>query len=238
MTIRIYKIEKLIPKTGSPVFQIWEELDSDGRLINLDPRNPTAEELQDADDAFAASQQAAISSLTVSRDELADRVAELEPMGAENELLRAELDALKNPPGPDLTTVAGVKAYLAAKRYAVETAGIDIEGQVVTTERDEIRHWFPRFYDAFMWLNNDATARAINPDGLYPYKPKQNDSVILPAAKIVRAYQCMAWYVNACFATEFSIEAQIKNGVPLADVVAAIDSTQTWPQRSFAWIPG
>ena len=61
-TPRICKAEKFIPRTGNPVFQVHEELDlPDGRVLSLGPRNPTADELQDAalpddllDDAAAA----------------------------------------------------------------------------------------------------------------------------------------------------------------------------------------
>jgi len=63
MTKRIYKIEKFIPRTGNPVFQINEELDTDGKVIKLDPRNPTAQELTDADEVFAVAQQARITEL-------------------------------------------------------------------------------------------------------------------------------------------------------------------------------
>jgi len=63
MTKRIYKIEKFIPRTGNPVFQINEELDIDGKVIQLDPRNPTAQELTDADEVFAVAQQARITEL-------------------------------------------------------------------------------------------------------------------------------------------------------------------------------
>jgi hypothetical protein len=61
--IRIYKIEKFIPKTGLPVFQINEEFESGGRVVFLDPRNPSADELSNADEQFAAAQQAAIAEL-------------------------------------------------------------------------------------------------------------------------------------------------------------------------------
>jgi hypothetical protein len=68
--IRIYKSEKFFPQVGEPVFQIYEELKSDGRLVQLDPRNPTAEELSGADDQFAAAQQQTIVQLTTKCDEL------------------------------------------------------------------------------------------------------------------------------------------------------------------------
>lgn len=77
MTTRIAKIEQYIPADGSPVFQIFEELQANGQTVRLDPRNPTADELTDAADQFAAAQQA--------------RIAELE---SQLETLTAERDSL------------------------------------------------------------------------------------------------------------------------------------------------
>jgi hypothetical protein len=72
---RIYKTEKFIPANGgSPVFQVLEE-DESGR--RFDPRNPTPEELEDADDAFAAAQQATIATLTEQLTAANARIASL-----------------------------------------------------------------------------------------------------------------------------------------------------------------
>jgi hypothetical protein len=78
MTTRIYKIEKFIPKTGNPVFQVHEETEVGSQVIRLDPRNPTPEELKDADDSFAASQQDIIATLTADKQSLATQVEALE----------------------------------------------------------------------------------------------------------------------------------------------------------------
>ena len=74
--IRIYKIEKFIPKTGNPVFQISEEMEAGGRVLLLDPRNPTAEELSNADEQFAAAQQTKITELTSDRDAMRQQISE------------------------------------------------------------------------------------------------------------------------------------------------------------------
>lgn len=78
MTTRIYKIEKFIPKTGNPVFQILEETEVGSQIIQLDPRNPTQEELKDADDSFATSQQELIATLTAEKQALTTQVQSLE----------------------------------------------------------------------------------------------------------------------------------------------------------------
>lgn len=68
----IVRLEKFIPRNGGPVvFQVFEEVEvSPGRWLQLDPRNPTAEEVQSADDKAIAQQQATIATLTTERDSL------------------------------------------------------------------------------------------------------------------------------------------------------------------------
>lgn len=84
MTIRIVKTEKFLPANGATVFQITEEITTDdGRIVRLDPRNPTPDELTDADDQFAARQQALI----------ADLASQLKTMEAERDTLAEKLSA-------------------------------------------------------------------------------------------------------------------------------------------------
>ena len=143
----------------------------------------------------------------------------------------SELEALLNPPGPDTSTVEGAKQWLANERYTKETGGITVGGQSFTTQRDEMGHWFPRFFNAFMWLANDPTTLADNPTGQYPYKPKNGDSVVLTAFQVVRAYKCISWYVNQCFAKEAELSAMLNAGAPIQDVIGSI----SWPQTEFDW---
>ncbi len=139
---------------------------------------------------------------------------------------------------PDLTTAEGVKLFISQQRYSFETGGITIEGQGVSTERDEIGHWFPRYYDAMQWLANDPVVRAINPAGDYPYKPKRGEPTVLSAAQAVRAYHCMAWFVNACFAVETQLYAAVSaDNADLAAIVELAGDPTTWPQRHFLWQP-
>lgn len=174
---------------------------------------------------------AQVASLTTERD---DALAQVEPLQSRVAELQDQLDAILNPPGPDLSTVDGAKQYITSERYTKETGGITVGGQFVSTERDEIGHWFPRFYDALMWTQGDPTVRAINPEGLYPYKPKDREPVILSAAQVMRAYQCMAWFINQCFAAEDQLYVSLNAGTPIADVLA--QAPAAWPQTAYEWV--
>jgi hypothetical protein len=179
------------------------------------------------------------------RDELAEQVesltqakqaaeASVAELTAQVATLQTELDAIQNPPGPDLSTANGVKQYLASKRYDREVMGFHVEQQLISTNRDELAHWFARFFDAFNHLQGVTSASG----GVYPYKPRGGTQVaLLTAEQAVRAYQCLAWYVNACIATEGQLIQQIDDGtLTLTNAVMAIDSDQTWPQRQFNWV--
>ena len=111
MTTRICKIEKFIPLTGNPVFQIHEEVEINGRVVSLDPRNPTAAELQDANEAFSASQQSRIAELETERDAVQSELTELQSdydslvalrdeLASQVESLQERIDELENPPNP------------------------------------------------------------------------------------------------------------------------------------------
>lgn len=151
--------------------------------------------------------------------------------------LTAQLDAILHPPGPDVTTVSGLREYIATTRYNHEVGGFTVGEQFVSTNRDELAHWFARFFDAFNWLSGNEMSRAINPSGLYPYKPKGGTEVVmLTAQQAVRAYQCLAWYVNACIATEGRLIQQIEAGTRLDLVLDAANNSATWPQTRFEWV--
>lgn len=77
MTTRICRTEKFIPASGNPVYQIQEELSINGMLQLLPPRIPTAEELEGAEDDFAAVQQARIVELEAQVATLEAKVKEL-----------------------------------------------------------------------------------------------------------------------------------------------------------------
>jgi hypothetical protein len=177
---------------------------------------------------------ASLTTITQLTSDLAEANAKVEPLEAQVASLTAQLEALLNPPGPDVTTTEGLKAYLSNVRYEKEISGFNVGSQFVSTNRDELAHWFARFFDAFNWLQGNT---ATNPSGLYPYKPKGGSVVaMLTAEQAVRAYQCLAYYVNMCIATEGELINAIDSGMDLVQVKAMIDNVATWPQRQFEWV--
>ena len=92
-TPRICKKVQYIPTSGNPIFEIFEEVEIGGRIVSLDPRNPTAEELQDADEAFAASQQARIAEL---ESHLSAMTAERDSLVTDKATLTTERDSLQS----------------------------------------------------------------------------------------------------------------------------------------------
>lgn len=145
--------------------------------------------------------------------------------------LEGQLEALLHPPGPDLNSRDGVRQFVSNARYVAETGGIYVGEQFISTERDEIGHWFPRFYNALMWLQGDPRIRAVNPDGHYPFKPKDHPPTVLTAEQVLRAYECMAWYINACFAAEAVLYGRLDANEPL-DVIVTETAT-AWPSKQF-----
>lgn len=124
MTTRIYKKEQFIGRNGETAFQIYGELTAGNQTLPVDPWNPTPEELADFDEQFAAAQQATIAdatsrlaTITTKRDALQSQVDQhASVLAAKDEqvaALQAELDALKNPPVPDVATVTKQQAELA-----------------------------------------------------------------------------------------------------------------------------
>jgi septal ring factor EnvC (AmiA/AmiB activator) len=89
---RIYKTEKFIPANGGdPVYQVHEETTVGSQVIRLDPRNPTPEELQHADEAFAASQQATITTI---QSEKAALLSEKGTLLSEKSTLESQVTSL------------------------------------------------------------------------------------------------------------------------------------------------
>lgn len=123
-----------------------------------------------------------------------------------------------------------LRAMLAEFRYGRETAGISIEGQAISTEREEMPVWQGMLFDVVM---NPGVRDA------YEYKPRNGDNVSLTVAQVKRAYECFAWYVSACFAYErmFAEELQAATDSPEvfdAFAVQMLDQAN-WPQTEFLW---
>lgn len=128
--IRICKEERFIPKSGNPVYQIQEEADFNGTLQLLPPRQPTSEELEGFNNAFAAKQLEVIAEITAERDAAKARVTELEQQLATKtteattlatekqslteqvNTLQSQIDELLNPPSVTQVTPAQMRVWL------------------------------------------------------------------------------------------------------------------------------
>jgi len=92
MSTRIVKTEKFNPAIGNPVFQVTDETTlPSGQVMRLDPRNPSPEELQEANESFAASQQILIATLQTEKTTLLSEKATLEAEKATLETEGAEV---------------------------------------------------------------------------------------------------------------------------------------------------
>ena len=131
MTTRICKKVQYIPATGNPVFEIFEELEQGGRVYSLDPRNPTAEELQDADEAFAAAQQARIAEL---ESQLSAMTAERDSLASEKATLTTERDSLQAQVAELTTSRDDLQTQLAEATTSLAAATGQVEA--LTGERD------------------------------------------------------------------------------------------------------
>jgi hypothetical protein len=148
-----------------------------------------------------------------------------------DETIAAWADGSQAMPNGELFSVKMAKDQLSKLRYEKEVSGFTIGTQFISSHRDEIGHWYPRFASAFGFISNDAAAIAANPTGQYPYKPRGGEPVVLTASQVVRAYECLAWYINSCFAVEVQAVAMLTAGMTIEQVLAAIQ----WPQTTFTW---
>jgi hypothetical protein len=202
-----------------------------------DADNPVFKSFADKFSAKAVAENEVLKSQKATlQSELNAKAVEVTSLTQTVASLQSQIDSLLNPPGPDVTTREGLKAYLAQIRYEKEISGFFVGSQLISTNRDELAHWFARFFDAFNHLQGNPSASG----GVYPYKPRGGTTVVnLTAEQAVRSYQCLAWYVNACIATEGEIIPMIENAQlsQLVDVKEVIDNAATWPQRQFEWVP-
>ncbi|AMV35624.1 hypothetical protein VN12_26265 [Pirellula sp. SH-Sr6A] len=112
---------------------------------------------------------------------------------------------------------------LAEIRWMRESSGIRIGDQQVTTLREEMPVWQGMLLD--ITLRPGATAA-------FEYKPRGGQNVLLSPQQITRIYECFAWYVNACFATERSLVAQIGT-ISNSQILDLANADSTWPQKQF-----
>jgi hypothetical protein len=132
----------------------------------------------------------------------------------------------ERPTQQQIDATAGIilKAKIAEIRYGKEIGGIVIGAQPVSTNRDEMPIWQGMLLD--MTLRPGITSS-------FEYKPRGGLNVTLTAQQVQRVYECFAWYVQACFATERQLIAAIDAGTPLEQVEAMLDTV--WPQTQFEW---
>ena len=131
MTTRICKLEKYIPKDGSPVYQVFEETEILGRVYSLDPRNPTADELNDANDKFAVAQQARIAEL---ESQLTAMTTERDSLATEKTTLTTERDSLQSQVAGLTTSRDDLQTQLTEATTSLDAATGQVEA--LTTERD------------------------------------------------------------------------------------------------------
>ena len=119
-----------------------------------------------------------------------------------------------------------LKARIAELRWQKESQGIYIGEQFVSTLREEMPVWQGMLLD--IALRPGATTE-------FEYKPRGGANVVLSPQQVQRIYECFAWYVAACFATERTLVGAIDAGTPLPQVIAMLDTV--WPQTQFDWTP-
>lgn len=129
-------------------------------------------------------------------------------------------------------------AHIADIRWQQETLDITVGGAVFSTQRHEMTHWVARRDHAIKYMAGDevvvASLQATN--GMYPYKPyAAKYGRFLTPQQAFRAYECIEWRVNACFAIEIGLQQAIAQGANLDAIYAAAQGAETWPQIAFEW---
>lgn len=135
------------------------------------------------------------------------------------------------PTDEELAAAAKVvfKQQIAETRYQKEIGGIVVGDQPVSTNRDEMPIWQGMLLDISMRPGQTAT---------YEYKPRGGENTTLTPQQVGRVYECFAWYVQACFATERALCGMLDAGASIEAVEAALQNANTWPQTSFNWSAG
>jgi hypothetical protein len=118
-----------------------------------------------------------------------------------------------------------IKDKITQLRWDHETQGITIGTQPVSTLREEMPVWQGMLLD--MTLQPGVRTA-------YEYKPRNGANVVLTVQQVQRCYQCFAWYVSACFATERYLYGLIDAGTPIEQVEAMLETV--WPQTQFDWV--
>lgn len=173
MTLRICRTEKFIPVSGNPVYQIQEELSVNGVKQLLPPRNPTAEELEGAEDEFAAAQQALIEQLSGDKQSLESKVAALTQAKEAAEANVTELTA-------QVTALTSEKATLTSQ---LATANARIEALLTEVPFD------PRIIEASAFINRTTPEEMLSLFG-------SQDSNVQQIAAMLLAYKANDWRIE------------------------------------------
>lgn len=130
-------------------------------------------------------------------------------------------------------------AVLADVRYEREHMGITIGSQFITTHRHERADWRERYDHAGLVLAGDAKAiRELQPtNGLYPYKPYEGKfGTFLTPQQVRRAFECIRWYVNTCFAVEIMIQQMVTTPDSSIEAIEPLLKNPVfWPARQLSW---
>lgn len=120
----------------------------------------------------------------------------------------AQTNTPNSVPGPDLYEVA------AAARYNAETGGITVGGQLILTDRQ-----------SQALINGAVVLCGQNPATEIVFKTYPNAFVTLDAAQITAIGVAVGSHVQACFAREAEVAAEIANGTLItpAAVIARFD---------------
>lgn len=125
-------------------------------------------------------------------------------------------------------TQADILLLLADVRWKMEVAGVYVGEQFFSTERHEFATWMRRIWE----INHRPGVITA-----FPYKPIGGMAIVLTPEQVVRAEECMSWYVNACFETERTFQNMLlgSQGQGWEELLVAITSEISWPQRQFTW---
>jgi hypothetical protein len=126
---------------------------------------------------------------------------------------------------PLLREPEAMRLRIAEVRFQKETQGIVVGDQVVSTNRDEVHLWLGMLLD--ITLRPGVTAS-------FEYKPRNGINTTLTPLQVQRCYDCFAWYVQACFATERALIELLDSGTSLSVLHAMLE--EAWPQTHFAAI--
>ena len=107
------------------------------------------------------------------------------------------------PPAPPPPTADDLRAFAAAKRFAVETGGIAFEGSTIATDRVSQQ-----------MISGAFSFTQTRPEETIAFKA-DTGWIDLDADQVAAIATAVAGHVQACFAAERAVDAEISNGTIL-----------------------